>query len=174
MPSGAMPRLRTIPWRGASHSCVGCLGTRLATRVTLKPSPRVPSRRQAPGIHSEQVLSLFDLPGCYAFCCCFNRVKTPKAFFSRCALGLPTFGSVPVDVCDEPALFKPDALCQHIPPISVVANARRVRTPPIFISKEPQLLCVDVARLPKLNYPSAALLMPAMTCVLATRAMGEN
>src|ERR1039458_7942333 len=164
----------TIPFPGTIRNVPGGRPRRSRAGPCTTAHPASPSRRPMVGIRSALTLSRLFLPGCDALYRCLRRVKAPEPFFPRSALCFPTVGPKPVKIRNHPTLFEPDAVCQHAPPIGIVANPRQVRPAPVFVSKQPQSPCVDTARSPKLNDGLAALLMPAVPRVLALRAVGQN
>src|ERR1035437_8012335 len=179
----------TIPFPGAIRNVPGGHPRRSRAGPCKTAHPASPSRRPMAGIRSAQVLSRLFLPECralYRCLCrvkapecralyrCLCRVKAPEPFFPRSALCFPTFGSIPVNIRNQPALLEPDIVRQRVPPICIAANPRQVRPALVFVSKQPQSPCLDTARSPKLNDGLAALLMSAVPRVLALRAVGQN
>jgi hypothetical protein len=53
-------------------------------------------------------------------------------------------------------------------------NPRQIRPASVFVSKQPQLPCVDKTRFPKLDDTPAAFLMAEVMCILAPWTMGKN
>src|ERR1039458_2834205 len=164
----------TIPFPGAIRNVPGGHPRRSRAGPCTIADPASPDQPQMAGIRSTQALSRLLPPRCralYRFLC---RVKTPEPFFSRSGLCFPTVVPKPVEIRNQPALFEPDVVRQHVPPIGIFANPRQVRPAPVLIGKQPQSLGIDTARSPKLNDGLAALRMPAVPCVLAVRAVGQN
>src|ERR1019366_986396 len=164
----------TIPFPGATRNVPGGHPRRSRAGPCKIADLASPDRPPMVGIRSAQALSRLLLPECRALYGGLCRVKAPEPFFSRSALCFPTVGPKPVKIRNQPTLFEPDVVCQHVPPIGIVANPRQVRPAPVFVSKQPQSPCVDTARSPKLNDGLAALRMSAVPCVLALRAVGQN
>src|ERR1017187_5991175 len=164
----------TIPFPGAIRNVPGGHPRRSRAGPCKIADPASPGRPPKAGIRSAQALSQLLLPGSCAVYRCLCRVKAPEAFFSRSGLCFPTVRPKPVKVRNQPPLFEPDVVCQYIPPIGIVADTRQIRPSPVFVSKQPQLPCVDSARSPKLNDGLAALRVSTVPCVLALWAVGQN
>src|ERR1017187_2217576 len=164
----------TILFPGAIRNVPGRPPRRFRAGPCTIADPASPGPRPIAGIPSIQAPSRWLLPGRRAVYRRLCRVEAPEAFFSRSGPCFPTVGTKPVKIRNHAALFEPDVVRQHVPPIGIVANPRQVRPAPVFVSKQPQSPGIDTARSPKLNHGLAALRMAAVACVFALRAVGQH